>query len=156
MIMSDTVSAEREFTIQRLFLKDLSFETPIGPEIFKTAWKPKINLDVNTKHKQLEESIFEVVLTLTVTAKLEEEDQTGFLAEVHYGGIFTCKGIEGDQLKQVLSTVAPNIIFPYARETIDSAVTKATFPPLMLAPINFDALYQQAMKQQQEKTTQTH
>lgn len=147
--MSD--AGGKEFSIQRLYLKDLSFETPMGVAVFKESWKPKIHLDVNTKHEQLEGSVYEVVLSLTITAKVEEGDNTGFLVEVHQAGIFTCKGIEGEELRQVLSTVAPNILFPYAREVVDSSVTKASFPPLMLAPINFDALYQQAMQQQEQQ-----
>ncbi len=143
----------KEFAIQRLYLKDLSFETPMGADVFKEAWKPKIHLDVNTKNEQLEDDVFEVVLSLTVSAKMEEVDKTGFLVEVHQAGIFTCKGLKDDELRHVLSTVAPNILFPYAREAVDSAVIKASFPPLMLAPINFDALYQQALQQQQEDTT---
>jgi preprotein translocase subunit SecB len=146
---------EKEFAIQRLYLKDLSLETPMGPEVFKKQWKPKVHLDVNTKNNALEKEIYEVVLTLTITAKIEDGDKTGFLVEVHQAGIFTCKGIEGDELRHVLSTVAPNVLFPYAREAVDSVVTKASFPPLMLAPINFDALYQQAL-QEQEGQEATH
>lgn len=151
--MADNEAPAQEFSIQRMYLKDLSFETPAGVEIFKQQWKPQIQLDVNTRHEKLEDDLYEVVLTLTVTAKLEE--QTGFLIEVQQGGIFLARGIEGDQLRQVMSTVSPNILFPYAREVIDSLAVKGSFPALMLAPINFDALYQQAM-QQQAGTSATH
>lgn len=151
--MSEQNAQEKEFAIQRLYLKDLSFESPMGPEVFKEAWKPRIHLDVNTKNTQLEAGFFEVVLCLTVTAKTETEEETGFLVEVHQAGIFACKGLEGAELQHVLNTIAPNILFPYAREVIDSTVTKASFPPLMLAPINFDALYKQAMEQQEQQPT---
>ncbi|CAA0078380.1 Protein-export protein SecB [BD1-7 clade bacterium] len=150
--MAENEAQAQEFSIQRMYLKDMSFETPAGAEIFKQQWQPQIQLDVNTRHEKLEDNIFEVVLTLTVTAKLEE--QTGFLIEIQQAGIFLCRGLEDAQLRQVLSTVAPNILFPYARETIDSLAVKGSFPALMLAPINFDALYQQALQQAQQQEEQ--
>ena len=102
---------------------------------------------MNTKSSRIdEEGNFEVVLTLTVTAKIEED--TAFLVEVQQAGIFYMVGIEGEPLRQVLATVGPNILFPYARENIDSLVIKGGFPALMLAPVNFDALYRQALAQQ--------
>ena len=152
--MSDAQTPEQQFSIQRLFIKDISFETPAGSEMFKQQWKPEVHLDVNTRNEKLEDDIFEVVLTLTITAK--QDDKTAFLVEVQQAGIFLAKGIVDDQLRQVLGTVAPNILFPYAREMVDSLVTKGSFPALMLAPINFDALYQQAIQQQQAKAEPKH
>lgn len=152
--MADEKAPEQQFSIQRLFIKDVSFETPAGAEIFKKQWKPQIHLDVNTKNEKLEDDIYEVVLTLTITAK--QDDDTAFLVEVQQGGIFLCKGIAEEQIRQVVSTVAPNILFPYAREMVDSLVTKGSFPALMLAPINFDALYQQALQQQSQEAEKTH
>jgi preprotein translocase subunit SecB len=140
---------QQQFALQRIFVKDLSFEAPMGAEAFKKQWKPQINLDLNTRHSKLDENNFEVVLTLTITAKQEEE--TAFLVEIQQGGIFFVKGLEGPQLNQILGAMCPNILFPYARETVDNVVTKGSFPPLMLAPVNFDALYQQALTQQQGK-----
>jgi preprotein translocase subunit SecB len=145
--------AEQQFSIQRLFIKDISFETPGGSEMFKAQWKPQIHLDVNTRNEKLEDDIFEVVLTLTITAK--QDDKTAFLVEVQQAGIFLAKGLADDQLRQVMGTVAPNILFPYAREMVDSLVTKGSFPALMLAPINFDALYQQAQQQKAQKQEET-
>lgn len=152
--MSEEQAQGQQFSIQRLFIKDVSFETPSGAEIFKQQWKPQIHLDVNTRNEKLEDDVYEVVLTLTITAK--QEDKTAFLVEVQQGGIFLAKGLEGDQVRQVLGTVAPNILFPYAREMVDSLVTKGSFPALMLAPINFDALYQQALQKQDKSTEKTH
>jgi preprotein translocase subunit SecB len=107
-------------------------------------------VDLNTKSSRVdEEGNHEVVLTLTITAKLEE--QTAFLVEVQQAGIFFVAGIEGDALRQLLSTVAPTILFPYAREAIDSLVVKGGFPALMIAPVNFDALFRQAVAQQAEE-----
>jgi preprotein translocase subunit SecB len=136
---------EQQFGMQRIYVKDLSFETPQGAEAFKQQWKPAIKLDLNSSNKKLDDSNYEVVLSLTVTASLD--DKPAFLAEVHQAGLFVCKGMDQKQLHQVLGSVCPNILFPYARETIDNLVLKGSFPPLMLAPVNFDALYQQALEQ---------
>lgn len=136
---------EQQFALQRIFIKDISFETPLGAKAFTQQWQPKIHMDINTQNTDLGDANHEVVLTLTVTAKQDEE--TAFLIEVQQAGIFLCKGIEGEALMQVLGAVCPNILFPYARETIDSLVMKGSFPPLMLAPVNFDALFQQARQQ---------
>ncbi|PCH60675.1 MAG: protein-export chaperone SecB, partial [SAR86 cluster bacterium] len=135
------------FALQRIYLKDASLECPRSPMVFQSQWSPKINFDIKTKHNKIQDDIYEVVLILTVEAKLE--DEAAFLVEVHQAGIFSCKGFEGDQLEQLLASVCPNILFPYAREAVDGLVTKASFPALMLSPINFDALYMQQKQQQQ-------
>ena len=138
---------QQQFTLQRIYTKDVSFESPSTPKIFRQNWQPNVNVDLNTKSSRIdEEGNFEVVLTLTVTAKIEED--TAFLVEVQQAGIFYMVGIEGEPLRQVLATVGPNILFHYARENIDSLVIKGGFPALMLAPVNFDALYRQALAQQ--------
>lgn len=139
----------QQFALQRIYLKDVSFETPAGVEVFRQAWKPRINMEMNTRQNRVDEQNFEVVLTLSITAA--QEDKTAFIAEVQQAGIFYVAGIPEGQLRQVLATVCPNILFPYAREAIDSLAVRGSFPPLMLAPVNFDALYAQALKQQQEK-----
>ena len=114
--------------------------------MFKKQWQPAINVDLNTKSDKIDDSgNFEVVLSVTITAKVD--DETAFLVVVQQGGIFLISGIEGDDLRRVLGTAAPNILFPYARETIDNLCVKGGFPPIMLAPVNFDALYQQALAQ---------
>ncbi len=138
-----------QFGIQRIFTKDVSFESPNTPEIFRQAWKPQINMDLNTASKKIEEDVYEVILTLTVTAK--NEDKTAFLAEIHQGGIFKIEGLEGPALHQTLGAFCPNLLFPYAREAIDALVIKGSFPALMLAPVNFDAIYAQSMQQAQAK-----
>jgi preprotein translocase subunit SecB len=141
---------QQQFVTQRIYTKDISFESPATPNVFRQEWKPAVNVDLNTKSSRVdEEGNHEVVLTLTITAKLEE--QTAFLVEVQQAGIFYVSGIEGDALRQLLSTVGPTILFPYAREAIDSLVVKGGFPALMIAPVNFDALYQQALAQAQQK-----
>jgi len=140
---------QQQFAIQRLYLKDLSFEAPMGAQGFTKEWKPQVNQDLNTKTNKLDDSNYEVVLTITVTVKLEEE--TAFLCEVQQAGIFAVAGLENQQLAQVLNTMCPQILFPYAREAIDSAITKGSFPALMLPPINFDALFAQAVQKAQQE-----
>lgn len=141
--------AQQQFALQRIFVKDMSFESPAAPGIFMKEWKPTMNVDLNTKSSKVGDDDYEVVLTITLIAKLG--DETAYLIEVQQAGIFRVKGIEGDDLRRLLATVCPNMLFPYSRETIDGIVTKGTFPALMLAQVNFDALFAQAMKQAQEE-----
>ncbi len=136
-----------QFAVQRVYLKDASLESPNAPEVFTKAWQPEINLDMNSRTQQLGEGAYEVVLTLTVT--VTNEGETAFLTEIQQAGIFTIAGLEEAELHHTLGAFCPNILFPYAREAIDNMVTKASFPPLMLAPVNFDALYAQQLAQQQ-------
>jgi preprotein translocase subunit SecB len=137
---------QQQFAMQRIYTKDISFESPSTPEVFKKQWQPQVAVDLNTKSDKMDEQgNFEVVLSITITAKIEEE--TAFLVEVQQAGIFLITGFEGEDLRRVLGTAAPNILFPYAREGIDTLCVKGGFPPVMLAPVNFDALYQQALAQ---------
>ncbi|MGL6159468.1 protein-export chaperone SecB [Microbulbifer sp.] len=138
-----------QFAMQRIYLKDLSFETPMGAEIFKKQWKPQVNQELNTKTDKIDEDLYEVALTLTITVSLE--DETAFLVEVKQAGLFAIKGLEGQQLAQALNTACPQILFPYAREVVDNVVTKGSFPALMLPPINFDALFAAALNQAQQQ-----
>ena len=128
-----------EFHIQRIYIKDVSFETPNTPAIFQKEWQPEVKLDMDTKTAVLSQDIYEVVLTLTVTCTLGEE--TAFLCEVKQAGIFTASNLEAQQLANCLGSYCPNILFPYARETIAGLVSKGSFPQLNLAPVNFDALF---------------
>ncbi len=139
-----------QFALQRIFLKDSSFESPRSPQVFQAKWSPKINFDIKTRSNKVQDDIFEVVLILTAEAQLDE--QAAFLVEVHQAGIFTAKDFDDTQLEQLLSTVCPNILFPYAREAIDALVTKGSFPALMLSPINFDALYAQQKQAQAQQS----
>ena len=136
------------FTIQRIYVKDVSFETPHAPEIFREEWKPEVNVDLQTKTNHLEDTIYEVVLHLTVTVKMGEK--VAFLVEVHQAGIFTLKGFPQEQLAHALGSMCPNILYPYARETISDIVIRGGFPQLLLAPVNFDALYMQHLEQQKQ------
>ena len=144
------------FAIQRVYLKDISFETPMGPEAFTKAYKPAIQQDLNIQANQIEEGLFEIVLLLTVTARIEE--RAVFLVEVKQAGLFAIANLEGPAVTQLINTACPQILFPYAREAIDSILNRGSFPPLMLAPINFDAVFVQAIaaaQQQAQEQAQT-
>ncbi|UTW09606.1 protein-export chaperone SecB [Pseudomonas benzenivorans] len=141
-----------QFSLQRIYIRDLSFEAPKSPEIFRQEWKPSVSLDLNTRQKSLDGDFHEVVLTLSVTVKNGEE--TAFIAEVQQAGIFLIKGLEAAAMSHTLGAFCPNILFPYARETLDSLVVRGSFPALMLAPVNFDALYAQELKRMQQGTEQ--
>ena len=144
---------QQQFVMQRIFAKDLSFESPSSPNIFKKQWQPKVNVELNTKSDLIDDQgNYEVVLTVTITSKVD--DETAFLVEVQQAGIFFITGFEGEDLRRILGTAAPNILFPYARENIDSVCVKGGFPPVMLAPVNFDALYQQALTQAQNQAAE--
>ena len=134
-----------QFSIQRVYLKDLSFETPQGPSAFKKKWQPKVSQDLNTKTKQVEEGIFEVALRVTIT--MTDGDDTIYIVEAEQAGLFNIKGFSDEQLPQILNTTCPGILFPYLRETLDNIVTKGSFPALLLPPINFDALFANAIQQ---------
>lgn len=141
-----------QFLLQRIYLKDLSFESPLGAQAFNKSWQPKINQDLNTSVNKLEDDHFEVILKLTVSAKID--DKTVFLVEVQQAGLFVVKNVEGQQLAQIFNTMCPQILFPYAREVIDSCVVKGSFPALALPPVNFDALFVRAMQQSQAAQAQ--
>ncbi len=139
--MENQTQVQPEFLIQRVYIKDLSFEAPQSPQIFQQQWQPEINLELQTQTNALGEDVHEVILSLTVTATAEKK--TAFLVEVKQAGIFTLKNFPEVQLKAMLGSVCPGILFPYAREVISDVVTRGTFPQLYLTPINFDALYAQ-------------
>jgi preprotein translocase subunit SecB len=143
-------AAEKQLAISKIFVKDVSFESPQSPGVFKTGdWKPETNLNLRSTHNAIEGSAHEVVLTITVEAK--EGDKTLFLVELQQAGIFDIAGYEGDELGAILGSFCPNILFPYARETIASIIQKGGFPEFVLQPINFDALYLQAKQQQAQQ-----
>lgn len=140
--------AEKQIAIQKIYIKDYSFESPRSPQIFqKTDWAPKTNLNLRSTHTAAAESVHEVVLTLTIEAKDGEE--TVFLIELQQAGLFHIGGYSEEELKAVIGSFCPNILFPYARETIANTVAKGGFPEFILQPINFDALYAHGMAQAQ-------
>ena len=146
---SDTKAPQ--FIIERIFVKDISLEIPKGIEAFAKPWKPRVDLDINTAQNGIGDDRHEVTLRLTITVKSQESDDIYYLVEIKQSGIFLAKGFSANDLPRLLASAAPSTLFPYARETIDSLVIKAGFPPLRLAPINFDALLKAAVKQQREQ-----
>lgn len=135
--------------LERLYLKDASFESPASPAVFGKAWEPQINLEINTRSQRAGENRFEVVLTVTATAKLG--DEIAFIAEVQQAALFAMVGLPDEVLHRAIGTVCPNTLFPYVREAMDSLVVRGGFPALMLAPVNFDAAYADALKKQRDQ-----
>jgi preprotein translocase subunit SecB len=136
-----------EFVIQRIYVKDLSLESPQSPHVFQEEWQPELNLQFTMNTNNLTADNYELVLQITVTAS--SKGKTLFLVEIKQAGLFTLKGFLDEQIQQILSITCPTILFPYAREAISDVVGKAGFPPLYLAPVNFEALY--AQQEQHEK-----
>jgi preprotein translocase subunit SecB len=139
---------EQQFSIQKLYLKDVSFESPNVPAVFADGeWQPEVNIQLNSSNKSIGQDAFEVDLKITVTAK--QNKKTAFLVELTQSGIFTVAGFEQDNLRGMLGAYCPETLFPFAREAIAELVSKGGFPPLLLAPVNFNALYMQQAQQQQ-------
>lgn len=143
--------AEKQFAIQKIYTKDVSFETPNSPQIFTQKWEPSVDFNLGTNVQSLENGIFEVSLTVTATVKCE--DTIAYLAEVCQAGIFALAGFTDQEMGPMMGSFCPNILFPYAREAISDLVTKGGFPQLLLAPVNFDALYAQHIQQLQQAPT---
>ena len=135
--------------IQRLYVKDMSFEAPNSPELFQTQnWQPQIEVQLNTQAKPLADNLHEVVMTITVTAKLN--DKVAYLVEVAQAGIFAVINFPEDQVQYLMGAYCPAILFPYARQVVPEAIMNSGFPTLHLAPMNFEALHAQQMMQQQK------
>jgi preprotein translocase subunit SecB len=149
---------EKRISINKVYLKDFSFESPQAPAVFRSGdWKPQTNLNLRSNHSDMEDGMHEVVLTLTVDAK--DDDTTLFLVEIQQAGIFEIAGYESEELSAIVGSFCPNILFPYAREAIASIIQKGGFPEFVLQPINFDALYMQSRQQaaqQEAEGTEKH
>ena len=133
------------FGIEKLYVKDLSVEVPNAPEIFLEREQPQIEIQLNTGGRGVGEGVFEVVLTVTVTAKLGEK--TVFLVEVGQAGIFRIMNVPEEQIEPLIAVACPNILFPYAREVVSDVVSRAGFAPVVLQPVNFEALYAARLEQ---------
>ncbi len=136
------------FTIEKIYVKDLSVEVPHAPGIFLERDAPEVHLELNAKNQEVDDGLYEVILTATLTAKLKE--QVMFLVEVQQAGVFRIRHVSKEEIGPVLAIGCANIIFPYLRETVSDAVTRAGFSAVILSPVNFEAIYQQ--QQQQQKT----
>jgi preprotein translocase subunit SecB len=145
-----TTETKQQFAIQKLYVKDVSFESPASPKSFSyKKWDPKIDLNLTNKQTHIDADIYEAVLSITATVSLE--DETAFLVEVHQAGLFQIAGFEEEQKSYLMGSQCMNILFPYAREVISDMSVRGGFPPLIMSPVNFDALYQQHLQQKQEE-----
>lgn len=149
MAENEQPQTERLFQVQRIYVKDVSFESPNAPSVFSGDWQPKHELNLNTKVDRISDDTYEVVLSVTVTTKMGE--QTAFIVEVEQAGLVNIKGFPEGELGQLLGAYCPNLLFPYAREVISDLVTKGSFPQLVLQPVNFDALFAQHRQQMAEQ-----
>ena len=139
-----TESPQPSFAVQKIYVKDISFETPNSPQIFQKKWQPAVNMDLENSFRKLDENYYEVVLSITVTVSFENE--VVYLVEVQQAGIFQLMNIPEEILDRMLNTMCPNILFPFAREVISDLVTKGGFPQLLISPVSFDVLYEQKNK----------
>lgn len=135
------------FAIEKLYIKDLSVEVPNAPQIFLERESPKVSIQLQTNARGIGEGVYEVTLTTTVTSKIEEK--TVFLVEVGQAGIFRVQNVPNENMEPLLSIACPNILFPYAREVVSDAVIRAGFSPVLLQPVNFEALYMSRLQQQE-------
>ena len=152
--MSDEQQTDRQFAIQRIYTKDISFESPNAPQVFISEWEPKINVDLSTEIQALSENTIQVVLTVNVVAK--HEDKAAFLVEVQQAGIFLAKGFSEEELGPLMGIGAPNALYPYAREVVSDLITRGSFPQFTLQPVNFEHMYAQQMASKKESAEKTH
>jgi len=139
----------KRLSIAKIYLKDLSFESPMSPEVFKPdSWSPKTNLNLRSSHQHVDGDVHEVTLTITVDAK--DGDKTIFLVEIQQAGLFEMAGYSEEELSAIVGSFCPSVLFTYARETIAGVIQKGGFPEFILQPINFDALYSESQRQAAE------
>jgi len=141
-----------QFAIQKIYVKDISFEAPNLPEMFSIEYKPEVKMEMNSKSRQVAEDHFEVVLSVTLSAEIG--DKTAFLVEVHQAGLFLIKNFNEQQTHQLLGAAAPESLYPYVREAVSSLIGKTGFPSIQLAPVNFMGLYMERMQQAQAEAQQ--
>lgn len=147
---------DQKFEIQKIFIKDASFESPNAPDVFRENWQPKTDIHLTANNTKISDELYEVTLNVTVTSS--QNERTAFLVEIKQSGVFLISNFPEEQRNHLIGSYCPHTLFPYAREAISDLVTKGGFPPLLLSPVNFDALYQQQLaklKEQQEGSTDT-
>lgn len=147
-------ATEAVLQIQRIYVKDVSFEAPNLPHIFQQEWKPELKFDLTTETTQLGDDLYEVCLNISTETTLEDSGDVAFICEVKQAGVFTISGLDDMQMAHCLTSQCPSMLFPYARELISSLVNRGTFPALNLSPVNFDALFVDYMQRQQEQEEQ--
>ncbi len=149
MVTEQNTAAKPDFAIQRIYTKDLSFESPKTPQLFNEQWTPEVKMELNTDAKPVNDTLYEVSLKITVT--VQNKDTVAFLIEVVQAGLFMLKDFSTAQRNQMLGSFCPNILYPYAREVISGLAAHGGFPALYLSPINFDALYAQHLNKLKEQ-----
>jgi preprotein translocase subunit SecB len=137
------------FNLEKLYVKDISLEIPHAPAIYLEREAPQIELQLNSQASPIGDGVYEVAVTVTVTAKLKEQDKVSFLIEAKQAGVFQIRNIPQEELEPVLSVVCPNMLYPYLREVVSDVSVRAGFAPVLLNPINFEVLYHQQKQQQQ-------
>lgn len=147
-----TEQQQPAFNIEKIFVKDLSLEIPHAPGIFLERETPQVNLQLNTKNQTIDEGLYEVQIMVTVTAKFKEKVM--FLVEAHQAGIFRISNVPEKEIGPVLGIGCPNILFPYLRETVSDVVTRAGFPPVLLNPVNFEAIYHQSQQRTESQSNE--
>ena len=145
MAEENQAPADPQFRVQKIYVKDVSFETPNSPQVFMTKWEPEIDFNLGSNAQLIQENTFEVTLKVTVTVTLEQK--TAYLIEVSQAGIFDALGFGENELGHLLGSYCPSILFPYAREAVSDLVIKGGFPPMLLVPVNFDGLYAQRLQE---------
>lgn len=140
----------QELVLQNIYIKDSSFEAPTGPNLQVTEWNPQFNLNMNTSASAMADTVHEVVLTITLEAKIA--DKVAYLVEVKQGGLFTIRGYSDDDTRRVVGAFCPGVLFPYARQAVSDMIMRGGFPPFLLPPVNFDGLFQQSLEQAARQT----
>ena len=149
--VQDNAAPTAGFSIEKIYVKDASLEIPNAPQIFTDRTQPQISIELGNFAQMLEDGVFEVAIKVTVTSKIE--DKTVFLVEVTQAGIFQVRNVPEENLEMIAGITCPNILFPYARETVSDLVVRAGFQPVLLNPINFEALFAQQKQQQAEQAS---
>lgn len=148
------MSEQSVFSVEKLYIKDLSVEVPHAPEIFLKQEAPEINIQLHSKANQVEGNWFEVLLTIVVSAKVKEIN--AFLVEVGQAGAFRIENVPQEQMEPLLAITCPSVLFPFAREVIANATVKAGFPPLLLQPVNFEALYMERLEAEKKQKNENN
>lgn len=146
---ANSATSNGQFAVQKIYTKDISFETPHSPQIFTEEWAPKVNMQLSSEAKSINEELTEVTLSVTLTTELGEK--TAYLVEAQVAGIFFIKDFPQKIVERMAATICPNILFPFAREVVCDLVMRGGFPQLLLAPVNFEALYAAQQQKQQEQ-----
>jgi len=150
---SSTGEQQARFVIQKIYTKDISFETPNSPDIFRDEWKPELDLQLGNEYRRIDDDNHEIILVVTVTAKVA--DKVAFLVEVKQAGIFSLTGYSDQEMGPLVGSYCPNTLFPFAREVVSDIVLKGGFPQLVLSPVNFDALYMSQIEKAKQKAAAT-